>query len=259
MGKKEINVLMQEDTGASCTIISTTMWKKLGKPVLQKYQGRALRSYDGTALKIVGTLSLALFYEKRYHVVSVRVVESDKCFGLLGRDIMISEVHSASEDKISANLGAIRNATASLNMPEGVRPIFCNVREVPLPLQEQVTAELNRMETMGVISQVPDGGSEWASPLVCARKADGSLRLCCDYKVTINRHLMNDAYHPPDMETIFSKLGGAKLFAKFEQAKTITANKQKSPRDHHERFFSLEGGKYRLKEKTLVNNIPAAK
>lgn len=85
-----------------------------------------------------------------------------------------------------------------------------------MPLESLVEKELKRMKDMGVIEEISQGGSEWASPLVCSRKPDGSLRLCCDYKVTINRFLKSDSYHPPDMETIFNKIHGATCFAKYD-------------------------------------------
>lgn len=220
-GSDHHDVLMQEDTGASCTIISTRIWEQIGKPKLDRYRGLPLRSYDGTALKIIGTLEVLVSYKTRYDIVKIKVVKSQKGFGLIGRDMISEQLHLVSAQSLfsvdqSAKLGTIRNIKASLRIPKGTKPIFCSAREVPLPLQASVEAELASMVEMGVISEVEAGGSEWASPMVCARKADGSLRLCCDYKTTINRFLLNDAYHPPDLETVFAKLEGAKVFAKFD-------------------------------------------
>ena len=42
------------------------------------------------------------------------------------------------------------------------------------------------------------------------------MRICCDYKVTINKYLLNDRYNTPDIEAIFSKLEGSNIFAKFD-------------------------------------------
>ena len=158
-------------------------------------------------------------YRKRYDICEVRVVRANKSFGLLGRDMLPSQLdelcNATSQDDEPA-LGTIRNAKARLTISENAKPIFCNAREVPLLLKQKVEEELQKMIDMGIISPVPAGGSEWASPLVCVRKSDNTLRLCCDYKVTINKYLLNDQYNAPDMETIFSKLEGAKNFAKFD-------------------------------------------
>ena len=110
VGKKDHTILMQEDTGASCTIISSCIWKELGSPKLKKFKGKALRSYDGTALKITGDLPLLITYRDHYDIHNVRVVESEKNFGLLGRDILSTQIHSVSaqHDKTKpAPLGCI--------------------------------------------------------------------------------------------------------------------------------------------------------
>ena len=211
---------MQEDSGASCSIISSKMWEDMNRPKLNKYKGAPLVSYDGSALKIMGTIEVLVENEGVYEVHQVKVVESLKNFGLMGRDMlpckMINSVSKEKCDQPDEELGIIRNAKAHLQIREGTKPIFCQVRQIPIPLQKDVEDELDNMVRMGIISPIKNGGSEWASPLVCSRKANGKLRLCCDFKVTINKYLLNDSYHPPDMETVFSKLENAQVFAKYD-------------------------------------------
>ncbi|XP_028166425.1 uncharacterized protein K02A2.6-like isoform X2 [Ostrinia furnacalis] len=66
----------------------------------------------------------------------------------------------------------------------------------------------------GVIEPVER--SDWATPLVIARKADGGIRLCADYKVTLNRVLMVDRYPVPKVEDLFSDLCGNEYFTKLD-------------------------------------------
>ena len=54
--------------------------------------------------------------------------------------------------------------------------------------------------------------SEWAAPVVTVPKQDGQIRICGDYKVTINPVLDVDQYPLPKPEDIFAKLAGGKLF-----------------------------------------------
>ena len=57
-------------------------------------------------------------------------------------------------------------------------------------------AELNKQEEHGVIVKVDR--SDWVSPIVVVPKADGSVRICGDYKVTINQVVDDEQYplHP---------------------------------------------------------------
>ena len=56
--------------------------------------------------------------------------------------------------------------------------------------------------------------SEWATPLIPIAKSDGGVRLCGDYKVTLNPQLQV-AQHPlPNPSDMFATLAGCKVFSK---------------------------------------------
>ena len=69
-----------------------------------------------------------------------------------------------------------------------IRPNACHCffrpRPVPYALRAKVETELDRLQKVGVIEPVQF--SEWAAPIVPILKQDGSLRLCGDYKLTVN-------------------------------------------------------------------------
>ena len=58
--------------------------------------------------------------------------------------------------------------------------------------------------------------SDWASPIVVVPKADGKLRLCGDYKVTINQETVDQPYPLPRAEDIFATLAGGEHFTKID-------------------------------------------
>ena len=75
-----------------------------------------------------------------------------------------------------------------------------------------VEDELDRLEKMGVLEKV--SYSQWATPVVVVPKKDGRVRLCGDYKVTLNQALDVEQYPLPKPEELFAALaGGEKNFS----------------------------------------------
>ena len=54
------------------------------------------------------------------------------------------------------------------------------------------------------------------SPIVPVPKSDGAIRICGDYKVTINPSLQVDKYHLPRPNELFTCLTGGKVFTKLD-------------------------------------------
>lgn len=65
-----------------------------------------------------------------------------------------------------------------------------------------VNQALERLETAGIIE--PIEFSEWAAPIVPVVKRDGSIRVCGDYKLTMNKAAQVDAYLFPLLEDLFA-------------------------------------------------------
>ena len=87
--------------------------------------------------------------------------------------------------------------------------MFCKVRSVPFSLQPQVEQAIDRNVKEGIWEPVQY--SEWAAPIVLIQKADGTVRLCGDYKVTCNKASQTDVYPIPNVNDIFAKLAGKNI------------------------------------------------
>lgn len=55
--------------------------------------------------------------------------------------------------------------------------------------------------------------SDWEAPVVKVPKKDGRVRICGDYKVTVNASLDVDQYPLPRPEDLFATLAGGKYFS----------------------------------------------
>ena len=58
--------------------------------------------------------------------------------------------------------------------------------------------------------------SDWAVLIVPIVKADGSIRICGDYKVTVNAVSKLDNYPLPRVDDLFTAMSGGKVFLKLD-------------------------------------------
>ncbi|XP_075553490.1 uncharacterized protein LOC142586122 [Dermacentor variabilis] len=96
----------------------------------------------------------------------------------------VNSIFNDYNDVFSEELGLIKGPPASLHMKEGAVPKFCKARPIPYALRERVSLELDSLVSVGVLS--PVAHSEWATPIVVVLKKDGAVRICGDFKATVN-------------------------------------------------------------------------
>ena len=58
--------------------------------------------------------------------------------------------------------------------------------------------------------------SNWVSPIVPVLMKGGSIRICGDFKVTVNQVLQVDQYPLPRIDNIFAALAGGRKFTKLD-------------------------------------------
>ena len=58
--------------------------------------------------------------------------------------------------------------------------------------------------------------SEWAAPIVPVPKKNGDIRICGDFKVTVNPVLDVHKYPLPTTEGLFASLAGGEKFSKID-------------------------------------------
>ncbi|UYV63245.1 hypothetical protein LAZ67_2003535 [Cordylochernes scorpioides] len=67
---------------------------------------------------------------------------------------------------------------------------------------------------MGYLCEV--ASSKWATPVVVVPKKNKEIRICCDFKVTLNKYLDTAAYPLPTQQDLFSTLAKKKYFSKLD-------------------------------------------
>ena len=97
-------------------------------------------------------------------------------------------------------LGCMRGISGKLYVEKDVKPIFFKARNVPYAMKDKVETEIERLRHEGVIVEVTH--SEWATPIVPILKRNGTIRICGDYKITINKVSRLDCYPIPRIDDV---------------------------------------------------------
>lgn len=110
----------------------------------------------------------------------------------------------------NGELGRYKHKQIHLSLKPNSKPVFFSFRTVPYAFRQDIDKQIVRLEQLGVISPVPT--NDWGTPLVPIVKPDGSLRICADYKITINKFLDDDKHPLPRVIDILNALEGGVSF-----------------------------------------------
>ena len=241
---KKVDFLV--DTGANVSIIPVGLYQgKLAAVPLRRSNLR-LKSYSGDLIPVIGEMDANVTYEGKTYQLPLVVAKGENV-PLLGRNWLThiklnwSQIFAASsqpsqpppsskysmkdpqaleslldkyKEVFTPGQGTIKDFKAHIKVKPGTTPKFYKPRPVPYSMKEKVEKELDRLESNGIIKKVER--SEWAAPIVVVPKADGSIRVCGDYKVTVNPYLEDETYPLPTAEDLFADLAGGKIWSKLD-------------------------------------------
>ena len=120
--------------------------------------------------------------------------------------------YNAHKDVFGEGLGTLKGTEAKIYVDPSAPPKFMKTRPVPYALKAKVAKELDRLQSEGIISPVVF--TEWAAPIVPVVKQDGSMRICGDYKCTVNQVSKLDNYPIDKTEDLLASLSGGNKFTR---------------------------------------------
>ncbi len=222
---------MEVDTGAALSLVSETTFKRLWPSQSLQPATTRLKTYSGEPLQVLGRVQVRVRYANHSSELPLLVIQSDGP-SLFGRNWLEhitldwQKIHSLNDSPAEEvlrrhsavfrdELGMLRDHKVKLHVESSVRPCFCKARPVPYAMRALVDKELEKLEEQGVIEPVQF--ADWAAPIVLVLKADKqSVKICGDFKLTVNTASRLDAYPIPRVEDLFTTMAGGKSFTKLD-------------------------------------------
>ena len=233
-----VNISMELDTGSAVSVIGLKDFESKFPNQKLSNTKLLLKTYTGEHLKPVGVSNVKVEYGGKVYKLPLYVVEKGGP-ALFGRDwlreipldwksiktLATKEGSSNPKPKVETilnkhkavfeeKLGEVKGITAKFKLQDNASPKYLKSRTVAYSLRRKVEAELDRLESEGTLTKV--NHSEWATPIVPVLKKNGDIRICGDFKVTVNPVLKVDQYPLPKIEDIFAKLSGGQHFTKLD-------------------------------------------
>lgn len=240
-------ITMELDTGAAYTLVNETTFKQLWPKKELKPSHLRLTTYSGEEIPVVGSREVSVHYGSQVSDMSLIVVKG-KGPSLLGRnwlkeirldwqaihmvgDAPLEEVLNRHQTIFQEGLGTLKGFQAKISVDPNAVPKYCRARSVPYSMRDKVEAELDRLVQEGTLEPVQT--SDWASPIVAVLKPNGKVRLCGDFKQTVNPVSKLDRYPIPRVEDLFAKLAGGKKFSHLDLSQAY----QQLPLDNNSKQY----------------------
>ncbi|XP_032240284.2 uncharacterized protein K02A2.6 [Nematostella vectensis] len=231
-------VSMELDTGSSVSIIPRNVYESTCKHLELKPAKVKLRTYGSEIIVPMGVVSANISYNDQCCEAKMYVVDGPRValFGrswlrlfklewpsiklVQGKNTALSDLTEKYQDVFSDELGCLKGYAAQLHVRDVATPVHQKHRTVPFAIRHQVETELENLEKQGIISPITN--SEWATPVVPLVKKSGGIRLCGDFKVTLNPELVADSYPLPTLDDLQEKMNGGSFFSKLDLTKAYS-------------------------------------
>ena len=223
---------MELDTGASVSLISAKTFATLQSSRQLQKLNTVLRTYSGEQIRVVGNIDVSVKYNTQVVTLPLLVIEGEGP-SLLGRNWLKhikldwKSIHIMKGDDLQLmlerhrgafrdGLGKLQDYQAKIIIEPEATPKFCKARTVPYSMKVKIEEELDRLVSLGILQPVQF--SDRATPIVPVLKSDKNVRICGDFKVTVNPVSKLDRYPIPRIEDLFATLGGGTTFTKLDMS-----------------------------------------
>ena len=205
------------DSGADVSIISEKAWEDL-RPRVKLNDVTAKLMSPGGPLNCKGQFIARNVSKGKIYNFRV-IVTREATDSLLSREMatkmgFIKRVEDV-RTELFAELGLVDCEPVKIVLRDDAEPYSVSTaRRVPIPLESAVKAELQRMETLGIVERVSEP-TPWCSPMVPVVKPSGKLRICVDLK-RLNASVAREKHTLPILDDVLHRLAGSTVFSKLD-------------------------------------------
>ncbi|XP_076301543.1 uncharacterized protein LOC143219479 [Lasioglossum baleicum] len=233
-------VTLEVDTGTYATVFSEKFWQVNFHDIKVVDTSMKFRAYDDHKLKPIGqikglqvkfrnvkrSLNCYVFPGEKPALIGREWLEQFNCWPLhlppnpetelfiLKVEDMPKLLSEKYKELFSDTPGCYNVSKSMIHIKDNVRPIAMKCRHVAHALKPLIEKELDRLVGLGHLEPVEV--SEWATPIVAVFKSNGMIRLCGDFKTTINPHLVIDKYPLHTIDDIFTALHDGISFSELD-------------------------------------------
>lgn len=233
-----VEVVMEVDSGAAFSLVNERTWARLEPRAAPRPLRTRLRTWNDSTVSVIGQATVLVQYKDIKRQLNV-VVARGSGPNLIGRDwfeaLQISvQVNKIINDDTNSTdlllgkygevfkneLGTYRGAAVTIQLKPNAVPKFLKARPVPYAIKDRVEKEIDRLVEEKVLR--PVAFSDWATPVVPIVKKTGAIRLCGDYRSTVNQATESDTYPMPTASEVFTTISGGKFYTTLDLDRAYT-------------------------------------
>ena len=234
---------MEVDTGAAVSVMNLSSFNRVKEGGELRSSKLKLRTYTGEVVSPEGIGQVDVVYQDQQFSLPITIVKGNVP-NLMGRDWLaklrlkweelfsperrihmvgstdgpVGDLVKQFPEVFTDELGCLKDFKVHIPVPVDTAPKFSKARPVPYAMRTRVEEELDRLEEQGVWRRVQY--ARWAAPLVAVlknpRDPAGPIRICGDYKQTVNQVAPVDTYPIPNTVDQLAMLAGGEKFTKLD-------------------------------------------
>ncbi|KAG7295117.1 hypothetical protein JYU34_022067 [Plutella xylostella] len=226
----DIKCKFEIDTGSKISAVSKKYYDEYLSHLPLQNKLLILKSYTGDVIETLGFIEVEVKFGAQSAHLELFVIEKGgpplmgrtwikklklnlvDCYNMTDNDSMAQTLKNEFPEVFADGLGTFKSKIRLCLNDD--TPVFVKARPLPLALRGRVQAELERLQREGVIYKVDR--SDYGTPIVPVVKSNGGIRICGDYKITLNPLLKDYHYPLPRIEEIFAALGGGEQYSKLD-------------------------------------------